>query len=67
MEIRSRSHKFYLGIYDVFNSALAGGGGRVSDNSRVGHRLTWSQAQAKAYRHRSFKWGGKISIKRSQK
>lgn len=52
-----KNQKFVLGVYDVFNSALA-------VDARVGHRLTWSQAQAKAYRHKNFHWGGKISIKR---
>lgn len=69
MIIRSKSHKFYLGVYDVINTALAGGSTdrRYIDNSRVGHRLTWSQVQAKLYRHRNLGWGGNIFIKRSQK
>lgn len=62
-----KNQKFARGTYDVFNSALAGGGGFVANNSLVGHRLTWSQAQAKAYRHKNFNWGGKISIQRSKK
>lgn len=69
MPVRTVNSKFAKGAYDVINPALAGGWRQlnnrsvfISDNSTVGQRLTWSQAQAKAYRHKKLFPGVKILI-----